>query len=41
MRSIGIPIAHPQREIMEGHELTAITDEELKARVRSVRLFAA
>ena len=39
MRSIGLPIAHPQREIMEGHELTAITDEELKARVRSVRLF--
>ncbi len=39
MRAIGLPIGDPAREIMEGQELAGVTDEELAARVRSIRLF--
>lgn len=39
MRQIGIPIEHPDRQIMEGSELAAISQEELTRRVREIRLF--
>lgn len=39
MAAIGLPIGDPAREIMEGQELAGITDDELAARVRSIRLF--
>jgi len=39
LRSIGLPIEDPEREIMEGSELAAISEEELSRRVRDIRLF--
>lgn len=39
LSSIGLPIGNPQHEIMEGHELAAITEDELVSRVSGIRLF--
>lgn len=36
---IGLSITNPEREIMEGSELAAISQEELTRRVREIRLF--
>lgn len=37
--TIGLPMTNPQREIMEGNELAAISEDELGRRVREIRLF--
>lgn len=37
--TIGLPITNPEREIMEGSELAAISESELAVRVREIRLF--
>lgn len=39
LSAIGLPITNPEQDIMEGHELAAISEGELIARVRGVRLF--
>ncbi|MDP1722722.1 MAG: HAD-IC family P-type ATPase [Candidatus Gottesmanbacteria bacterium] len=39
LSAIGLPIKNPEHEIMEGHEVASITEDELVARVRGIRLF--
>lgn len=37
--SVGLPITDPEREIMEGSELAAISENELAKRISTIRLF--
>ncbi len=39
LRAIGLELQHPEREIMEGSELAAVSDGELAKRIRDIRLF--
>lgn len=39
LRHIGMPITHPDRQIMEGSELAAIGEAQLARRIRDIRLF--